>query len=225
MKNKLIVAISLTVMLISGNSIYADTKTKIQHNISNNNNDYVETPSYIGNYVTVSKINKDLIETIIKDNSNSENIINYIISEETLVYDKNGNKKSLSDIQKGSSITIYTSSYSPAPLIFPPQYQADIIIIDELNSASIILNNADTYFENNDMLVNASNKLALNINKDINIVDKENNEVNVDILKNKDLLVFYTYSTKSIPAQTTPIKIILLGENKTALTNIASKIE
>ena len=49
--------------------------------------------------------------------------------------------------------------------------------------------------------------------------DKDEKEYKGDINKN-DLIVFYDVSTKSIPAQTTPTKVVVLGENEIALKQI-----
>lgn len=54
---------------------------------------------------------------------------------------------------------------------------------------------------------------------DTKIVDKDEKEYKGDINKN-DLIVFYDVSTKSIPAQTTPTKVVVLGENEIALKQI-----
>ena len=40
------------------------------------------------------------------------------------------------------------------------------------------------------------------------------------MINKNDLIVFYDVSTKSIPAQTTPTKVVVLGENEIALKQI-----
>ena len=54
---------------------------------------------------------------------------------------------------------------------------------------------------------------------DTKIVDKDEKEYKGDLDKN-DLIVFYSVSTKSIPAQTTPTKVVVLGKNEIALKQI-----
>ena len=48
---------------------------------------------------------------------------------------------------------------------------------------------------------------------DTKIVDKNEKEYKGDLDKN-DLIVFYGVSTKSIPAQTTPTKVVVLGRKR-----------
>lgn len=182
----------------------------------------VSMPSYISSDVTVTEVGEGTLSTVLNgtDAENPENIVNYTILDETLVFNSKGEKKSVEDIEKDANITVFTSSYAPAPLILPPQYQADVVIIREDEESFLDFINVDTYLEDGDMFVNAANTLALNISEDTEIVDLEGNTVNGDKLENNDLIVFYGASTKSIPAQTTPEKVVVLGENETALAQI-----
>ena len=179
------------------------------------------TPSYISNTVTVTGTEEGRISTVTeteeKPENEMDNVINFNVSDDTLVYDKLGNKKSLSDIKKDDKITVFTGSYEPAVLMLPPQYTANVIIIE---SETVSFVDVDTYLADTDTLTNAANTLSLNTDKDTKIVDKEDKAVENPVLENKDLIVFYTTSTRSIPAQTAPEKIVVLGENELALSHI-----
>lgn len=179
-------------------------------------------PSYISNTVTVTEVGEGKIATTLnkEDAENPENTVNYTILENTLVFNSKGEKKEVKDIEKDADITVFTNSYSPAPLIMPPQYQADVIIINDGEEIGSV--NVDTYIADGERLINAANSLVLNIGETTKIVDKDGKEVKADELKNKDLVVFYTITTRSIPAQTTPEKVVVLGENETALAQIAA---
>ncbi|MDY3971840.1 MAG: copper amine oxidase N-terminal domain-containing protein [Clostridia bacterium] len=182
----------------------------------------VSIPSYISNTVTVTEVGEGKIATTLnkEDAENPENTVNYTILENTLVFNSKGEKKEVKDIEKDADITVFTNSYSPAPLIMPPQYQADVIIINDGEEIGSV--NVDTYIADGERLINAANSLVLNIGETTEIVDKDGKEVKADELKNKDLVVFYTITTRSIPAQTTPEKVVVLGENETALAQIAA---
>lgn len=181
-------------------------------------------PSYIANQVTVNELGEELIETTTNpdDPENLDNIINYMISEDTLVYDMNGSRLSIEDIKAGSKLSVYTNAYSPAPMIMPPQYQADVIIIEDPEAEELTFSCADTFVMQDDMLVGLGNTLALNLGEETLIVDREDN-VTEEELADKDLLVFYGASTRSIPAQTTPVKVVVLGVNELALGNITAE--
>lgn len=183
-------------------------------------NENIVSPSYTSNTVTVTDVTETGISTTIdeKEAENPEKTINYTIIEKTIVIGTaKGDVKSVKDIKKGDKITVYTDAYSPAPLILPPQYQADVIVVeDEAEKTNNI--NVDTYVKDEaGMLVNVSNTLALNIAEDTEIVDREGKKVDVKDLDKKDLAVVYNIETRSIPAQTNPVKVIVLGENEMAL--------
>ncbi len=181
-----------------------------------------DMPSYIANQVTVTDITEEFIQTTtdLNDAENYENTINYVPTDDTLVFDAQGNKLSISDVKAGDLLTVYTGAYTPAPLIMPPQYQAEIIIIEDPEAESPVFTCADTFVAGEeDMLVGIGNTLALNMSEDVEVVDREGQTCEAE-LENMDLLVFYDVSTKSIPAQTTPLKVVLLGQNELALSNM-----
>lgn len=182
----------------------------------------VSMPSYISNTVAVTEIGEGRIATTLnkEDAENPENTINYTIQEDTLVFNSKGEKKEVKDIEKGADITVFTGSYTPAPLIMPPQYQADVIIINDAEQVSFV--DVDTYLAGTEYLVNAANTLAINIDKETKIVDKDEKSFTGETLENNDLIVFYGASTRSIPAQTVPSKVVVLGENEFALAQIAA---
>lgn len=184
----------------------------------------VMTPSYISNTVTVTGIEDGMLSTTTdkEDAENPENIINYTIMDNTVVFGMaNGEKKSLEDVKVGDTVTVFSNAYAPAPLILPPQYQADVIMVnDNEKISSERFADVDTYVLREETLVNAANTLALNIDENVNIVDTQGKTVDAKDLFDKDLLVIYSTSTKSIPAQTTPIAIVVLGDNELALAQL-----
>lgn len=248
MKKNLIAIIALTAALAASTSAFADTvqiseeelnkpvstyapdampTPEIQGDIMLLNGEEtdaaapVETASYISVDVTVVKTDSDVdgiikTTTDVNNNDDQNNTVNLKITDDTLVYDNLGNKKALSDLTDGSKITVFTGSYEPTPLILPVQYTANIIIINGDKEGNV---NADTYLADEEGYTNAANTLNIATADDTKIVDKNEKEYKGDLDKN-DLIVFYGVSTKSIPAQTTPTKVVVLGENEIALKQI-----
>lgn len=248
MKKNLIAIIALTAALAASTSAFADTvqiseeelnkpvstyapyampTPEIQGDIMLLNGEEtdvaapVETASYISVDVTVVKTDSDVdgiikTTTDVNNKDDQNNTVNLKITDDTLVYDNLGNKKALSDLTDGSKITVFTGSYEPTPLILPVQYTANVIIINGDKEGNV---NADTYLADEEGYTNAANTLNIAAADDTKIVDKDEKEYKGDLDKN-DLIVFYGASTKSIPAQTTPTKVVVLGENEIALKQI-----
>lgn len=248
MKKNLIAIIALTAALAASTSAFADTvqiseeelnkpvstyapdampTPEIQGDIMVLNGEEtdvaapVETASYISVDVTVVKTDSDVdgiikTTTDVNNKDDQNNTVNLKITDDTLVYDNLGNKKALSDLTDGSKITVFTGSYEPTPLILPVQYTANVIIINGDKEGNV---NADTYLADEEGYTNAANTLNIATADDTKIVDKDEKEYKGDLDKN-DLIVFYGVSTKSIPAQTTPTKVVVLGKNEIALKQI-----
>lgn len=178
-------------------------------------------PSYIANQVTVVEIGQEMIQTTTDPENvdNFENTINYMITQDTLVFDAQGNMLSIDDLKEGDLITAYTGAYTPAPMIMPPQYQAEIIVIQDPEAEEPVFSCADTFVMTDGMLTGLGNTLALTMDDSVTVVDRLGQTCEAE-LENMDLLVFYDVSTKSVPAQTTPLKVVVLGTNELALANI-----
>lgn len=216
---------------IDGPPVIDGTNTEVQEDIMPISDDFefaapLAMPSYISNLVDVVSVDKETISTAIAgtDAENQENVINYTITADTVILGMNDGKVlTMEDVKEGDTIRVYSNSYAPAPLILPPQYQANVIFVDdakEISSNRFV--EVDTFIENEEgMLVGAGNTLALNVDDSTTIMEVKGKKIiKADELPNNDLAVIYSTSTRSIPPQTTPIAIIVLGENEMALAQI-----
>ncbi|MCE4050746.1 MULTISPECIES: hypothetical protein [Bacillaceae] len=104
-------------------------------------------------------------------------------------------------VQPGDRVTGFYDGNAPVPLIYPPRYEA-IAIAKELPYQNV---KAD-YF--NSQLVSSDGTLKLNIASSTQLRLK-NDQPFTGTLMNRNLIVLYGASTKSIPALTTPYKIIV----------------
>lgn len=121
-------------------------------------------------------------------------IVNFTIRAETLVIDSR-------QLRSGMQVAAFYDSSLPVPMIFPPQYQAQIVTVIGRNE-NVMLN----FFDRN--LVASDGSLRLNLSRNT-IVKTVNGQSVTCNLGNRFLLVYYTITTASIPPQTTPRKIIL----------------
>lgn len=122
-------------------------------------------------------------------------IVNFVITPNTYFVDH-------TMVAVGDMVVGFYDANAPVPLIYPPQYRAIVI------SRLVLGQNVKVdYF--NEQLVSSDGTLKLNIAPFTQII-LENNQAFTANLANRNLIVVYGPTTRSIPAQTTPYKIIVL---------------
>lgn len=123
------------------------------------------------------------------------NTVNFILTPSTFVLD-------FDTLSVGMMCTFWYSADAPMPLIYPPQYNA-VVAAQEKNGRMV-----NVSYYNRD-LVNEDNTLQLNLDRTVE-VRTTNNQYFQGSPANHSLVVVYDTSTRSIPAQTTPKKIVVL---------------
>lgn len=98
----------------------------------------------------------------------------------------------------GDTVKGFYPSDTMMIMIYPPQYSLSALVKVEENKFTKL----DTF---NEELVSKDNQLKLNLDETVEIINGE-----IENLSNKDLLVEYDITTRSIPAQTTPIRVVVL---------------
>ena len=102
----------------------------------------------------------------------------------------------------GDRVTGFYDANVPVPLIYPPQYRAVVIAADSPNRHVKV-----DYF--NGRLESSDGQLRLNVSANTPVL-LENGQQFTGNLANRNLIVSYGATTKSIPAQTTPSQIIVM---------------
>lgn len=125
-------------------------------------------------------------------------IVNFMIGPQTRVIDSR-------QLRRGIQVTAFYDNSLPVPLIFPPQYQAQIVTVLDGNEQVML-----SRFDRN--LLAEDGSLQLNIARSTVVETINGQSVNCQ-LGNQTLLVYYTVTTRSIPPQTTPRKVVVLCDN------------
>lgn len=136
-----------------------------------------------------------MIFATIEDNDG--NTVNFVITPSTYVVD-------FDTLSVGMKVCFYYRLDAPVPLIYPPQYNAAVAA--QAKNGRMI----DVSYYNN-ALINEAQSLQLNIDGGVDI-RTTNNQYFQGSPANHNLIVLYTTTTRSIPAQTTPEEIIVLCE-------------
>lgn len=122
-------------------------------------------------------------------------IVNFVVSPKTYFLDN-------AMVQIGDMVTGFYDANLPVPMIFPPQYGAIVMAITSPYQAVKV-----DYFNN--QLVSSDNTLKLNLAPYTQIL-LENGQRFTRNLGNRNLIVSYGPTTRSIPAQTTPYKVVVM---------------
>jgi hypothetical protein len=121
--------------------------------------------------------------------------VNFVISPETYFVDHEL-------VEVGDEVTGFYDANAPAILIYPPQYPAIVMAKDtEYQNVTV------DYFNN--QLISSDGNLKLNIAPSTELI-LTNDQLFNRYPGNRNLIVVYGPTTKSIPAQTTPYKIVVL---------------
>ena len=125
----------------------------------------------------------------------SGNTTNFVVAPETYILNND-------ILLPGDRVTGYYDGNAPVPLIYPPQYRALV-----MHKAQSFPNIKVGYFNN--QLISSDNQLRLNLSPSTLIVIR-NGLLFSRVPANHNLIVIYGPTTRSIPAQTSPYKIIVL---------------
>ena len=124
-----------------------------------------------------------------------EEEVKFVLSPDTVVIDS-------IPLRAGMYVAAFYDTNAPMPLIFPPQYQAVIMTRLE-RGENVILTRCD------DNLTSFQNTLQLTPGRATRVTTVNGQRYSCD-LSNRDLLVYYSNTTRSIPPQTTPRRIVVL---------------
>ena len=130
-----------------------------------------------------------------------DNPFHFLIDNSTIILDKKGN---VVDLKQGDSVTLFMPADQPMIMIYPPLYSPAVIIVGEVSESNFV---KVAQFDEN--IVSEDNQLKLNISDDTIIVNKKGERVSKDEVTKQNAIVIYGSTTKSIPEQTTPYKIIV----------------
>lgn len=146
----------------------------------------------IGTILSVSQM--DCCNQILTLNT-SDGIIQFVITPNTYVVDS-------TSLRAGMRIVGFYDGNLPVPLIYPPRYQAEILSQLRPNEQVTL-----SYFDQE--LTAADHSLKLNPDRRTSVVTANGQRFTCSPA-DQVLLVYYTSTTRSIPPQTVPRKIIVL---------------
>lgn len=228
MKKKILSIALASAMILASTAVFAETgenaiPTSIDAETVINNQGKIVLAPYIESTYKVSAVSSfEGFKALLECTNGTDELTHLTISENTLLVDNQGNKIDLNTIKEGSSVTMFYNITNPTLMVLPVRYTPDVLVLNTENDGFV---KADSF---SDELVNSQNTLELNID-DSTVIEFANGAkmaASADDIKNSDAVVFYTTTTRSIPAQTTPSKVIILGDaTDTSMFDIADEAD
>lgn len=202
----ILLAFALVITPVSLNAVDLDDDMDIMDEDVN----AAEVQDYITYEGHIVAVNDDMSIWVQKEGDKGkaqEGIIFNLDEDLLLLSDKSMGELSSSYLEKDMKVLVFYKADTPMTMSLPPQATPYGIVV---------LENEEPHFTKiakfNDELVSMDNKLKLNIQEDTPMIDREGDKIEKEDLKDENLLVFYAETTKSIPAQTNPHKVILLED-------------
>ena len=203
MKMKKVIPFAMSALLIGGVAVTQTALAKEGEATVTNGAQENETQAQ----PTFGKIVGTIENVEVRDNAtyytikDGENTNLFVVNKDTLIFDNTGKEV---ELKKGDKVTAYNYTNKPMILIYPPQYNPEVIIVETETMSSVAVATFDQD------LMSEEYSLKLNVSEETKIVNASGEKGKVADLADQHLLVFYTITTMSIPAQTPPTKVVIL---------------
>ena len=161
-----------------------------------NDEQAIENPFVKFEGSSVASVENDVV--VLEDAEGNPSSLN---AAQALIYDVDGTELTAADLKEGDSVTFYVRANQPTILIYPPVYTPAVIIRNDAEYAGSV--DVSKYVPaEGEGYINAEGSLVIHMPEGF----VENKKLD------NDYIVFYSVTTKSLPPQTTPDKLVLIEE-------------
>jgi len=203
MKRILISAVIAAISVWNGGSVFASSLLTVEQTLTERGTHSEISSQFVKFSGVISEVNQTGKSLILKV-ENEEAFLT--ILDETLLFNatttENIEKQTL---EKGMKIDAYYDKNKPMIMIYPPRITPEIVVVNDSGMGQVKISKFDENF------ISADHELKLKFSENTVLINEQGEPIEKEDLHGKELVVFYDVSTKSIPAQTTPKKIIALG--------------
>ncbi len=137
--------------------------------------------------------------------------LRFAVAADTIIVDRaTGAYITAADLTEGMAVSVVYDRNSPMGMSMPPFLGNVTAVVANVDAGSVVVGKFD---EN---LTDMKNMLQLNIGDETSIQNLQGARIRLSAedVKGQDALVFYDMTTRSIPAQTTPSFVLILGEQE-----------
>ena len=171
-------------------------------------------PQGIPAYVRHDAVIKEVTDSAVSLDVGQDRPETATISEDTVILTATGDVADLSALEAGMNVSVFVDGNAPVPLIYLAQYPASYIVIGDANGVAGVDIDVYTKSDSLGMYINGAGTLAINTDENTVITTASGTKMKIDHtdLADRKLAVFYDKMTMSIPATTSPLKVIVLDE-------------
>lgn len=153
--------------------------------------------------------NEDFLEVEFENVIGTKDRYILMLSEKSLIFnDKDGKIFDFKKLEEGMETTVFFREDTPMLMSYPGKFTPGVVIVNSNGGFNV---DADRY---NEDLEGIKHRLQINSYDKENVFKIENKKLvkTEDSLKNRELLVFYKESTRSIPPQTNAKLVYVLDK-------------
>lgn len=202
---KKIGTIALTALLVGsmvgGYTTHAQEETP--QAISEKTEDFTNYMDFTG---VIKEIEKGESITRVTIEDQDEMLMILQINEESFMFNSGTTEQiSVKDLKVGQTLNAYYDKNKPMILIYPTTVTPDLVIVkDEDVFGEVKVAKFDKDF------LSLDGELKLNLGEATVLLNQQGKEIEEKDLVGKELVVFYSITTRSLPPQTPPVKVIAL---------------
>lgn len=211
-------AVALTVLL-AGSPFVAHSVSAKEANVQVSKEQAEHASDYMkaSGVITAIEAAKGSLRVTIENEEGIENVL--IINEKSQLLSSKTTASIASDyLKNGMNVEAYYDKNKPMILIYPAQFTPELVVVKEENGQNVKVNKFDDDF------LSLDKELKLTIAEDTVLQNEQGKTISKTDLKGKELVVFYTITTRSLPPQTTPTKVIALDPLQQSETELVHKI-
>lgn len=147
--------------------------------------------------INVSNVQGSNLRYVLVEDADGQ-LANFVVAEDTVFVTD-------TPLEVGARVIGYYDADLPMIMIYPMQPKAEVMAVELPEGLSIKIDRFDA------SLLSYDKELKLNISPETEIIQQDGSEF-IGELDGRKLVVLYSITTKSIPPQTSPIRVIVLYE-------------
>ena len=209
-----VMALGMVMTVMAGATAFANEPMLIAENPTATY-DVAEASMYLTQSGTVASIETSVTEGVtIVTMDNEMGGLRFAVASNTIIIDRqDGFYMTADQLEEGMAVSVVYDMNSPMGMSMPPFLGNVTAVVANADAGSVVVGKFD---EN---LTDMKNMLQLNIdNERTPIANLQGSRIRLSAedVKGQDALVFYDFTTRSIPAQTTPSFVLILAEAEEA---------